>query len=660
MVPPVLPLLSQVLRPRVKQSAGRHRTCGGSSRTLRKSIAHKLPIFIQVPEMSKRALDTSEETGRSTLTLKKLGNMLKAHKLALNLKFIIPEHKERASALPKGFVAFSDSIIRSGGAFPLHPFFIKVLDYFELAPLQLSPNSWVMLSCLYVLYRQVYSRGPSISEVHYFFTLRENTSAPGFYILQKAVTLKGSSLVEGSISNRGSWKSDYFFTYSGQTRHSSFNTPRLLGVVCPNLKRSAHDRVIQILALSKGCKQASALFTESNLCLYGLLTPDQKVTLCSISSESEDPRPVSPDPASPVPAGRHPTSPESVDQPPAAPVLGSPWVYGHDERNYDEVADRDYVNPPGDHMDVGETVVFENYSCLYSVVGRAKGVADDGHTGGATSRMSPSMPGGEFSFNAPVPCPSVPRRNFVIPPFDGAPLPPGRYPRQASTGASLPKETTPHSSAPRTTADGSGPSRSPSLPKRASAGTRASPDPSHVSIPEDHPLASQYGEAMSHHLGNFPKGEWGMLHNVPEAELENAYMRASLQASILSHRLLASHSSLAQRLQHELEEALGNLSVAETAKDALSSQLAKAVCQRDAALARAASTSHTNIQLEASIQTLNGRITALEAELVNVENRIIEKTLHAVWRTNPTVDLSPFGDYAVEKISEWKGRDGDL
>ena len=226
MVPPVLPLLSHVLHPRVKQSASRHRTCGGSSRTLRKSVAHKLPIFVQVPEMSKRALDTFKETDRSTVTLKKLGNMLKAHKLPLNLKFVIPERKERTSAPQQGFVAFSDAIIRSGGALPRHSFFIKVLDYFELAPLQLSPNSWVMLSCLYVLYHQVYSRGPSISEVHYFFTLRENTSAPGFYQLQKAAALKGSSLLEGSISNRGAWKSDYFYTYSGQTRYSNFNTPR--------------------------------------------------------------------------------------------------------------------------------------------------------------------------------------------------------------------------------------------------------------------------------------------------------------------------------------------------------------------------------------------------------------------------------------------------
>ncbi|XP_062103176.1 uncharacterized protein LOC133814199 [Humulus lupulus] len=129
----------------------------------------------------------------------------------------------------------------------------------------------------------------------------------------------------------------------------------------------------------------------------------------------------------------------------------------------------DYFYPSGDHMDVEETVVYENYSCLHSFAGRAKGVADDRHTGGVTSRMPPSILGGEFAFDAPVPRPSVPKRNFVIPSFAEAPLPSGRRSRRASSGVSLPKEMTPRSSTPCSTADGSGPSRSPSLPKRASA-----------------------------------------------------------------------------------------------------------------------------------------------------------------------------------------------
>ncbi|XP_062107579.1 (S)-8-oxocitronellyl enol synthase CYC2-like [Humulus lupulus] len=229
--------------------------------------------------MPKRTPDTSDDAGKSSLTSIKLANMLKAHHLASNLKSVIPKCNERASETPEGFVAFSDSIIRSGGALSLRPFFVK-----------------------------------------------------------------------------------------GE------------------------------------CKQACTLFTKSNLHLYRFLTPDQTVSLCSVSSESVGPCPISSESASPCP-----TSSEST----------GPWLYGHNEGNYDEVADRDYVYPSGDHMDVEETVVSENYSCLHSLAGRARGMANDGHTGDVTSRMPPSMPGDEFSFDVSVPCPSVPKRNFVIPSFIG-------------------------------------------------------------------------------------------------------------------------------------------------------------------------------------------------------------------------------------------------
>ena len=91
--------------------------------------------------MPKRTSDTSKDAGSSTLTSVKLANMLKSHHLSSDVMFIIPKREDRASELPEGLVAFSYSIIKFGGALPLHPFFVKVLNYFELAPLQLSPNS---------------------------------------------------------------------------------------------------------------------------------------------------------------------------------------------------------------------------------------------------------------------------------------------------------------------------------------------------------------------------------------------------------------------------------------------------------------------------------------------------------------------------------------
>ena len=66
-------------------------------------------------------------------------------------------------------------------------------------------------------------------------------------------------------------------------------------------------------------------------------------------------------------------------------------------------------------------------------------------------------------------------------------------------------------------------------------------------------------------------------------------------------------------------------------------------------------TSWSNTRLEANIHTLKEKNSALEVELVNAKNGIVERTLHSVSRTNPDVNLSPFGEYATEKIAEWVG-----
>ena len=112
---------------------------------------------------------------------------------------------------------------------------------------------------------------------------------------------------------------------------SFFLTAGLEGVVSPTLKSLADDRVAKILDVLALRKQACGLFTEGNLYSYKLLSLDQVVSLCSVSSKST-----------------------------------VPWVYGGDEDNYDEEADKEYIYPSGDHMDTEyeAEVEFENYSCL--------------------------------------------------------------------------------------------------------------------------------------------------------------------------------------------------------------------------------------------------------------------------------------------------------
>ena len=109
---------------------------------------------------------------------------------------------------------------------------------------------------------------------------------------------------------------------------SFFLTTGLEGVVGPTLSSSARDRVAKILGVPALRKQACGLFTEGSLYSYKLLSLDQVVSLCSVSSKST-----------------------------------IPWVVGDDEDDYDEKADKDYDNSSGDHMETEDEVEVdsENY-----------------------------------------------------------------------------------------------------------------------------------------------------------------------------------------------------------------------------------------------------------------------------------------------------------
>ena len=80
----------------------------------------------------------------------------------------------------------SEDILKAGGTIPLHPFFIAVLNYFDLAPLQLSPNSWLTLSCLFIWFKEKVERAPTAQEVHTLYNLMAVHKSKGFFYLQKA------------------------------------------------------------------------------------------------------------------------------------------------------------------------------------------------------------------------------------------------------------------------------------------------------------------------------------------------------------------------------------------------------------------------------------------------------------------------------------------
>ncbi|XP_062104778.1 uncharacterized protein LOC133816143 [Humulus lupulus] len=150
----------------------------------------------------------------------KLKAIMKHYRAPPEYALHVPQETCRADRPKLGFVALSEQILKAGGTIPLHPFFVAVLNYFDLAPLQLSPNSWLTLSCLFIWFKDNEKCAPTAQEVHSLYNLIALPKSKGFYYLQKANS--ELPLIEGSVSNTGPWKQDFFWVEGPLSVRESF------------------------------------------------------------------------------------------------------------------------------------------------------------------------------------------------------------------------------------------------------------------------------------------------------------------------------------------------------------------------------------------------------------------------------------------------------
>ena len=112
--------------------------------------------------------------------------------------------------------------MRAGARLPLRSYFIDVLEYFGIAPLQLAPNGYSILSALYILYAQLGFPQPTPIEINYMYTLKKIPSGgAGFYYLS-AWSLRTMNLIENIPSNAGSWKESFFWVQQPDVSIMSF------------------------------------------------------------------------------------------------------------------------------------------------------------------------------------------------------------------------------------------------------------------------------------------------------------------------------------------------------------------------------------------------------------------------------------------------------
>lgn len=104
---------------------------------------------------------------------------------------------------------------------PLPKYYVDLCEWFQVAPIQLSPNSYMLAAGLYILFDKVRLGAPSMREVSYFFRLAQ--SQPGYFylVVQREHNKKGFS--DGRNTRIRKWKDTFFYVYNTTRVVTRFN-----------------------------------------------------------------------------------------------------------------------------------------------------------------------------------------------------------------------------------------------------------------------------------------------------------------------------------------------------------------------------------------------------------------------------------------------------
>ena len=69
--------------------------------------------------------------------------------------------------------------------FPLHSFFIEVIEYFGLTMFQITPNGWAHMIRLFGLFAKHGMGPPTAAKFELFYSVKGNKNGEGFYYFTK-------------------------------------------------------------------------------------------------------------------------------------------------------------------------------------------------------------------------------------------------------------------------------------------------------------------------------------------------------------------------------------------------------------------------------------------------------------------------------------------
>ncbi|KAL9444672.1 hypothetical protein AB3S75_017793 [Citrus x aurantiifolia] len=102
----------------------------------------------------------------------------------------IPRKKDTPNQPPRGFVTLFLESFKFGMRLSLQPYFAQMLSGLHLAPSQLNPNGWRVLSGLFILWDRCYQSEPMVDEVKHLYQLKSSPKDAGWYYFMSSTKIR--------------------------------------------------------------------------------------------------------------------------------------------------------------------------------------------------------------------------------------------------------------------------------------------------------------------------------------------------------------------------------------------------------------------------------------------------------------------------------------
>ncbi|KAL8146950.1 hypothetical protein AgCh_004615 [Apium graveolens] len=166
-------------------------------------------------------------------------------------------------------MVLTPKLISLGVGVPLHPYIKKILKWYDVAPVQLSPNSYKLAWALYIMYHNLRLGAPSMKEFSFFYSIRK--SIPGYHFLVVNKWLNNKGFNEGKISHERDWKEPFLYIYDIRRTRVRFNLEPNKRVQ-KELTGKRKKRVDKVLQYAEKHFNLKDMITEDNLKLVGALS----------------------------------------------------------------------------------------------------------------------------------------------------------------------------------------------------------------------------------------------------------------------------------------------------------------------------------------------------------------------------------------------------